>query len=121
MIAPTAKSATAPGAESWDEAKIEQALKNLNDLHIQLRELRSTIPRMQERLGGPVASAGELVTVVKGATQAAFNEVEEYKKNATDPENIKILDRAKQSRNQNPKGIKPWRAKDHPDWLTPST
>lgn len=48
-------------AETWDEAKIEQALKNLNDLHIQLRELRSTIPRMQERLGGPVTSGRYLM------------------------------------------------------------
>lgn len=46
----------ASAAETWDEAKIEQALKDLNDLHVQLRELRSTIPRMQERLGGPVTS-----------------------------------------------------------------
>lgn len=42
--------------EAWDEAKIEQALKNLKDLHIQLRELRSTIPRMQKNLGGPVTT-----------------------------------------------------------------
>lgn len=48
-----------PGAvavENWDEAKIEQALKELKDLHIQLRQLRSTIPRMHQNLGGPVAS-----------------------------------------------------------------
>lgn len=46
----------AAAAQNWDEAKIEQALETLKDLHIRLRELRSTIPRMQENLGGPVAN-----------------------------------------------------------------
>lgn len=61
MVTPNARPLPAPGAEPWDEARIEQALKTLQDLHIQLRELRSTIPRMQERFGGPVAS-GKFLT-----------------------------------------------------------
>lgn len=117
--------------EQWDEAKLEEALKSLKDLHIkasyfplsivsetvltgpsQMRELRSTIPRLHERLG--TSKVGE-------ATQAALNEIDEYKKLATSPENAKILERAKQSRKNNPKGIKPWRPSDEPDWLDPST
>lgn len=77
-----------------------------------MRELRSTIPRMQEHLA--TSKVGE-------ATKAAMNEVDEYKKLATSPETVKILERAKQSRKDNPKGIKPWRPSDEPDWLEPST
>ncbi len=32
-------------------------------------------------------------------------------------ESKKVLNRAKKSHDANPMGIKPWRAKDHPDWL----
>ncbi|CAN8096860.1 unnamed protein product [Discula destructiva] len=121
MVSSDARPAVVPTETTWDEAKIEQALKNLKDLHIQLRQLRSTIPRMQENLGGPVATAAELAAAIRGATQAARNEVDEYKQKATSPDNTMILERAKQSRAQNPKAITPWRAKNHPDWLEPST
>jgi hypothetical protein len=35
-----------------------------------------------------------------------------------DEETKKVFDRAKKSLVANPENIKPWRAKDHPDWLT---
>lgn len=50
-----------------------------------------------------------------------MNEIEEYKKLATNSENARILEHAQQSRKNNPKGIKPWRSNDEPDWLEPST
>lgn len=53
------------------------------------------------------------------AARAAMNEVNNYKKLVTSPENTKILERAKQSRKDNPKGIKPWRPRDDPNWLNP--
>lgn len=31
-----------------------------------------------------------------------------------------LLEQAKKSRAERPKGIKTWKAKDHPDWLTKS-
>lgn len=62
-----------------------------------------------------------MVTAVRGATQGALDEVDQYKKKATSPETTKILERAKQSRQQNPKGITPWRPKNDPDWLKPGT
>lgn len=132
MANPKQTYGTAPATgEQWDEARLEAALKNLKDLHIkashstincltgstltlllQMRQLRSTIPRMQRQL--PLFRVSE-------ATKAAVNEVNEYKKLATSPETMKILEHAKQSRKDNPKGIKPWRPSDEPDWLEPST
>lgn len=113
MANPKQTYGTAPATgEQWDEARLEAALKNLKDLHIKMRQLRSTIPRMQRQL--PLFRVSE-------ATKAAVNEVNEYKKLATSPETMKILEHAKQSRKDNPKGIKPWRPSDEPDWLEPST
>lgn len=73
MANPNQKPAT---AEQWDEAQIEQALKRLKGLHIQasyysaihgndalvltpvsqMRNLRSTIPRMMEPMAIPSSS-----------------------------------------------------------------
>jgi hypothetical protein len=62
-----------------------------------------------------------MFSTIRESTKAAYSEVREYKQLATDEESTKILERAKQSRKDNPKGIKPWRARDDPEWLTPST
>lgn len=62
-----------------------------------------------------------MFSTVRESTKAAYGEVREYKQLATDEESTKILERAKHSRKENPKGIKPWRARDDPEWLTPST
>jgi hypothetical protein len=35
-----------------------------------------------------------------------------------DEETLTVLEQARKSRAENPNDIKPWRARDHPDWLT---
>ncbi|KAK2605246.1 hypothetical protein N8I77_008097 [Diaporthe amygdali] len=47
-----------------------------------------------------------------------IGEIREYKQAATNEETVKVLEHANQSRKENPKGIKPWRARDDPNWLT---
>ena len=39
-------------------------------------------------------------------------------KRPTDEQSKKVLEQAKKSRAEKPHGIKPWRATQHPDWLT---
>lgn len=78
----------------------------------QMRELRSTIPRLQECAG---------TSKISEAARAAMNEINEYKKLATAPENARILEHAKQSRKDNPQDIKPWRPSDEPNWFDSST
>ncbi|ROW17727.1 hypothetical protein VPNG_00663 [Cytospora leucostoma] len=87
--------------EQLDEVQIEQALKRLKELHIQATEA--------------------MFSTVRESTKAAYNEVREYKHLATDEESTRIFERARRSRQENPKDIKPWRARDDPEWLTPST
>lgn len=118
MVPPNQKP---PAGEQWDEAQLEQALRRLKDLHIQMRNLRSTIPRMMEPMAITSSSPEAMFSTIRESTKAAYSEVREYKQLATDEESTKILERAKQSRKDNPKGIKPWRARDDPEWLTPST
>ncbi|KAK7737839.1 hypothetical protein SLS53_006460 [Cytospora paraplurivora] len=87
----------------------------------ELRNLRSTVPRMMEPMSVPSSSAEAVFSTVRESTKAAYSEVREYKYLATDEQSTKIFERAKHSRKENPKGIKPWRARDDPDWLTPDT
>ncbi|XDG00401.1 hypothetical protein ABKA04_000016 [Annulohypoxylon sp. FPYF3050] len=48
---------------------------------------------------------------------AASTQIKDFGTLYNSEESRKVLDQARKSRDANPKGIKPWRAKDHPDWL----
>lgn len=50
------------------------------------------------------------------AAKGAMNEVDEFKKTLTSPESTRILDRAKQSEKENPRGIKPYKVADDLEW-----
>ena len=62
-----------------------------------------------------------LFQTIKTATHTAFNEVGEFKNKMAEDETKEILEYADKSRNENPQGIRPWRASDDPDWFTPNT
>jgi hypothetical protein len=47
------------------------------------------------------------------------NQLDEFRKLYTSEESRKIFEYARKSRDADPKGIKPWRASDHPDWCFP--
>lgn len=44
-------------------------------------------------------------------------EIQEFATLYTSEESKKVLEKAKKSREANPKGIKTWRYEDHPDWV----
>jgi hypothetical protein len=46
-----------------------------------------------------------------------MDEISTFKTLYTNDESKEVLEKAKKSREAEPKGIKPWRARDHPDWL----
>lgn len=105
----------AAAGQQWDEAEIEKALKRLGELHHQMRNLRSTVPRTMEPLSA-LSSPQKAFEALHESTTSACSEIREYKQAATSEEASKVFERAKQSRKDNPKGIKPWRARDDPDW-----
>ncbi|POS79031.1 hypothetical protein DHEL01_v202576 [Diaporthe helianthi] len=84
----------ASAGQQWGEAEIEKALKRL---------AKDTFEALQE------------------SSKTAYSAIQEYKQAATNEETSKVFERAKQSRQDNPKGIKPWRARDDPDWLGTNT
>ncbi|KAI5920448.1 hypothetical protein F4810DRAFT_713458 [Camillea tinctor] len=102
------------------EEELEKALKHLDLLHVELgaqsRRLRTTIPRLMEGVknGLPRDVVFKTVTSSIQTTQA---ELKDFTTLYRGEESRKVLEQAKKSREANPKGIKPWRYSDHPDWL----
>ncbi|KAI1773615.1 hypothetical protein F4818DRAFT_421121 [Hypoxylon cercidicola] len=105
------------GKEETDEEKqLELSMKQLNLLHIKCRELRTTLQHMLDTLPNG-ASANEMYERFLKSIGVAGSQIKDFSALYNSEESKKVLNQAKKSHDANPKGIKPWRAKDHPDWL----
>ncbi|KAJ2894381.1 hypothetical protein MKZ38_007694 [Zalerion maritima] len=103
--------------EEWNEAKIEQSLDHLKDLHLKVRDLRTAIPRMLEPLTDPQAASPEaMFTEFQKTTTATTHDINSLRDTLNSPQTKSIMTHADQSRAQNPRGIRPWRPRDEPDW-----
>ncbi|CAG8955228.1 hypothetical protein HYFRA_00007244 [Hymenoscyphus fraxineus] len=107
--------------EVWDEERLEQGLERLKELHIQLRSLRTCIPRLLEPLTTKQPSPESLFREFTESTRVGTKEVQEFKHLMGDEETKKVFAQARKSRAENPDNIKPWRAMDHPDAFTRRT
>lgn len=83
--------------------------------------VRRLMPRPDDHSSLTRHIAETTFSALQETTKSAYSEIKEYKQAATNEETTKVLEHAKQSRKDNPKGIKPWRARDDPDWLTTNT
>ncbi|KAI1639162.1 hypothetical protein F4809DRAFT_596847 [Biscogniauxia mediterranea] len=102
--------------DALKEEQLEKALKHLDLLHVKCRQLRTTIPRMIETI--PDNQPRDVIFKMFSSTvQSSQTEISDFTALYRGEESKKVLDQAKKSRDANPKGIRPWRAKDHPDWL----
>jgi len=108
----------APLEDVWDEERLEKAMKTLKEMHIQLRGLRTTIPRLIAPLTTKQPSPETLFREFSQSASTANKEVQEFRRMLNDEESNKVLEQARKSRAENPNGIKPWRVTEHPDWLT---
>ncbi|OTA62071.1 hypothetical protein K449DRAFT_382770 [Hypoxylon sp. EC38] len=99
-----------------EEEQLELNMKQLNLLHVKCRELRTTIQRMLESIPNN-ATPKEVYEGFTKSVIAAHTQIKDFGTLYTSDESRKVLEQAKKSRDANPKGIRPWRAKDHPDWL----
>ncbi|KAK6949806.1 hypothetical protein Daesc_008127 [Daldinia eschscholtzii] len=102
--------------EMPNEEQLQRSMKQLNLLHIKCRELRTTIQRMLEAIPNN-STAEEVYECFVKSVAAASAQIKDFNTLYNSEESKRVLDQAKKSRDSNPKGIKPWRAKDHPDWL----
>jgi len=105
----------------WDEERLENALKALKEMHIQLRSLRTTIPRFIAPLSTKQPSPEALFSSFSASAIMANQEVNRFREMMTDQETKKILERAKESRDKSKTGIESWKVTDHPDWLVKGT
>ncbi|KAH8821538.1 hypothetical protein F5884DRAFT_850761 [Xylogone sp. PMI_703] len=105
------------GEDAWDEQRLEDSLKTLNEMYIQVRRLRTTIPRLIAPLTSKQPSPEVLFREFSKSAVTANQEVQQFQRLMTSEESQRILEHAKQSRAANPDGIKPWLVTDHPDWL----
>ncbi|KAI1409471.1 hypothetical protein F5Y13DRAFT_169893 [Hypoxylon sp. FL1857] len=103
-------------AGALEEEQLESNMKQLNLLHIKCRELRTTIHRMLESIPRNTTPEEAYEGFVKSVLIAS-TQIKDFGTLYNSEESKKVLEQAKKSRDANPKGIKPWRAKDHPDWL----
>ncbi|CAL3965747.1 hypothetical protein PZA11_002622 [Diplocarpon coronariae] len=101
-----------------EEEQLEQALKTLKEMHIQLRGLRTTVPRLIAPLTSKQSSPEALFRNFSDSANMANQEVQEFRRLMTDEKSIEVMEQARRSRAEDPKGIKPWRVTEHPDWLT---
>ncbi|RDL34987.1 Uncharacterized protein BP5553_06918 [Venustampulla echinocandica] len=106
------------GEDAWDEKRLEEAMARLKDMHIQLRNLRTTIPRLLAPLTTKQPSPEALFREFSKSASTATQEVQQFRKLMAQEETGKVLEHARKSRSENPNDIKPWKATDHPDWLT---
>ncbi|KAI0880754.1 uncharacterized protein GGS22DRAFT_79756 [Annulohypoxylon maeteangense] len=105
------------GGGNLGEEQLLLNIKQLDLLHVKCRELRTTIQRMLEAIPTGTTTPEEVHETFLKSVVTADAEIKDFGTLYNSEETKKVLDQAKKSRDANPKGIKPWRAKDHPDWL----
>lgn len=101
-----------------EEERLEDALDYLNELHVQLQRLRSVIPRMFHPMAVKPSSPQNTFAAFSNAVQDTGKEIRQFKDAIRSTETEKVFSMANESRRANPMGIKPWRARDDPEWTT---
>jgi hypothetical protein len=95
---------------AWDEAQLSKSIEDLNELHLKLRRLRTVIRRMIEPIAKQQASPEALFASFVAGVKMTQEEMTVFRQLWTDEWTREVLEHAKQSREDNPKGIVPWRS-----------
>ncbi|KAK1832348.1 hypothetical protein QBC39DRAFT_349281 [Podospora conica] len=107
----------APQAQG-DEDRLEDQLEHLKELHLQLRRLRTVIPRMLAPMAAPQPSPRELHKTFSKSVEEAQKEIASFQNAYTSDTTKAILQEAASSRQANPLGIAVWNPCADPDWAT---
>ncbi|KAI1360989.1 hypothetical protein F5Y08DRAFT_315920 [Xylaria arbuscula] len=115
-----AKPTPSSSEETPEERQLQQDLKHLDLLLAKCRDMRTTIPRMLSGMPEVAQTHSEslevMYTELVNHMKSAGTEIQDFTALYTSEENKKVLEKARKSRAANPKGIKTWFYKDHPDW-----
>ena len=126
-----------PELPQLDEEQLQEKLDYLCDLHIQLRGLRTAIPRMIAPLCTKQPSRTSLACLLRSfadpasaqvlfgsftqAVQESQAQLSDFKETISSDKSQEVFRYTSDSRRANPNGIKPWRARDDPNWSEPKT
>ncbi|KAK4235493.1 hypothetical protein C8A03DRAFT_46397 [Achaetomium macrosporum] len=108
-----------PRDSMQEEEQLMEMLSRLNQLHLQLRQLRSTLPRMLAPLMNKQPSPQAAFAAYMQSVNSTTKEVAGFREAVRGLQSDGIFARASASQQANPKGIKPWRAQNDPDWANP--
>ncbi|POS87084.1 hypothetical protein EPUL_000493 [Erysiphe pulchra] len=107
-----------PPLDVWNEERIEMAMKTLKEMHIQLRNLRTSIPRLIAPLTAQHQTPQIVIEEFAKSIKTANQEIKQFEELMVSEESCKIFNQARKSRAENPESIKPWSVTENPDWLT---
>ncbi|KAL2132499.1 hypothetical protein VTI74DRAFT_3742 [Chaetomium olivicolor] len=107
------------GQGPLDEQQLQEMLSQLDQMHLQLRQLRSALPRMLEPLMIKQSSPQATYAAFLQAVESTNKEITGFREAVVRPTSRDIFKTAVSSQSVNPKGIKQWRARDDPDWANP--
>ncbi|KAF5544972.1 hypothetical protein FPHYL_10873 [Fusarium phyllophilum] len=133
-----AQAPNAAGQDDWDEARLEEAMKRLKLLHIKVRQLNDTIPKMikplvqkqpsrrapwcthtlkQTELTHHLCIADVMFAAFMNSVNEAQANIKEVTDLMRDEKSREIFTQAKKRKEEEPTGIKTWEYYDHPDWF----
>ncbi|MCJ1472740.1 hypothetical protein MMC13_001389 [Lambiella insularis] len=101
----------------WDEARINSSLAHLQEMHIQLRQLRETIPSLMQTIHSDYRSPEDLYAAISQAAVAAVSGIKGFATLVREAKSQEILVKASESRVKNNEGVVDWLVTQHPDWL----
>ncbi|MCJ1370947.1 hypothetical protein MMC20_002161 [Loxospora ochrophaea] len=100
-----------------DEERITTALLRLQEMHLQLRNLRQNIRLIVQPLHTEYSSPQALYAAFSQNANGAVNNVRGFTKLLEDSESQNALSRARESREKDNGGIMGWLVTQHEDWL----
>ncbi|KAK3989459.1 hypothetical protein QBC44DRAFT_290908 [Cladorrhinum sp. PSN332] len=105
-----------------EEEKLEEALNHLNQLHVQLRELRSALPRMLEPLSAKQPSPEAMYSTFMRSYENTTKELNNFRDAYHSARGPGMpLNKAQEIFKKNPQApVKQWRATDDPTWAEPN-
>ncbi|KAF5648742.1 uncharacterized protein FTJAE_1221 [Fusarium tjaetaba] len=112
-----AQAPIAAGQDDWDEARLEEAMKRLKLLHIKVRQLNDTIPKMIKPLVQKQPSPDVMFAAFMNSVNEAQANIKEVTDLMRDEKSREIFAQAKKRKEEEPTGIKTWEYYDHPDWF----
>ncbi|KAI9805538.1 MAG: hypothetical protein M1825_000789 [Sarcosagium campestre] len=100
----------------WDEQRLESALHQLDKLHLRLRSLRSTIPKIIKPLTTPHDSPEMLFRRFAQASEQALQDIKIFTEAMRNESNRGLFEHATSSRASKTEGITPWLVTAYPGW-----